>query len=127
MKQVYATWHGYEIQVNRLSHFPGRVLVSTIDGTKPFTKFFYGYGVDSDNSGVVFVDDLENIRVVDDTITLDVMNEAIARADMLLDELDDMLNVDPFGPGDCLPNVEEEYDPAKEWDMMTASMRRGEG
>ena len=54
-------------------------------------------------------------------------NEAIARADMLLDELHDMLNVDPFGPGDCLPDVEPEYNPALEWDMMTSQLRRGEG
>ena len=52
-------------------------------------------------------------------------NEAIARADALLDELHDMLNVDPFGPGDCQPDVEIEYDPAWEWFQMTESMRRG--
>ena len=127
MKQVYATWHGYEVQVNRLSHFPGRVLVSTTDGTKPFSKYYSGAGCGNDNGGCVFVDDLENVRVVDDAITLDDMNEAIARADMLLDELHDMLNVDPFGPGDCLPDVEVEYDPAKEWDMMTDQLRRAEG
>jgi len=53
-------------------------------------------------------------------------NEAIARADMLLDELHDMLNVDPFGPGDCLPDVEIEYDEYQEWQQMTTQMRRGE-
>ena len=57
---------------------------------------------------------------------VDVMNEAIARADALLDELHDMLNVDPFGPGDCLPDVEPEYDEYQEWQDMTSQLRRGD-
>ncbi len=103
MKQIFATWKGYEVQVDRLSHFPGRVNVTTVDGTKPFTKYFYGFGVGDDSSGIVFQDDLENIRVVDDT-----------------------LECDPFAPDDTQPEIEREYDPAEEWNYTTSYMRRGE-
>jgi len=102
MKQVYATWKGYEVQVHKLSHFPGRVLVSTTDDTHPFNKYYAGAGCSMEAQGLVFVDQLENIRVVDDA------------------------DADPFEPGDSQPEIEPEYDPAAEWDYMTTYMRRGE-
>ena len=46
--------------------------------------------------------------------------EAIARADRLIAELD------PFQADDTQPEVEEEYDPYQEWQEMTSQMRKGE-
>ena len=56
---------------------------------------------------------------------LKLANETIARADVLLDEIHNILNVDPFGPQDSQPDVEEEYDELVEWNQMTAELRRG--
>ncbi len=100
MKRILAEWHGYTVELNKLSAFPGRVNVTTTDGTKPFTRYFYGFGVGDDNTGLVFVDSLENIRVVEDV-------------------------QDPFEPCDP-PADEPEYDPALEWLQVTGQMRRGE-
>jgi hypothetical protein len=74
-------------------------LVNTTDGTKPFSKYYAGAGCSNDSDGCVFIDDLENCRVVEDSN-------------------------DPFEP--CDPPAEPEYDPAFEWDYMTSYMRRGE-
>jgi hypothetical protein len=49
----------------------------------------------------VFIDDLENCRVVDDSI-----------------------EQDPFEP--CDPPTEPEYDEYQEWQQMTSELRRGE-
>ena len=100
--RILAEWHGYTVHVYDLSTFPGRVLVRTVDGTKPFSKYYAGAGCGNDSDGCVFIDDLENCRVVEDT-------------------------QDPFGPDDCQPEIEPEYDPALEWQQMTAELRRGEG
>jgi len=54
------------------------------------------------------------------------MNKAIARADVILDELHDLLDVDQFAPDDCQPEIEPEYDEYQEWQQMTSAMRRGE-
>ena len=51
---------------------------------------------------------------------LKLANEAIARADALIDELHDMLNIDPFQPDDCQPEIEPEYDEYQEWQQMTS-------
>lgn len=59
--------------------------------------------------------------------TLDDMNKAIARADVILDELHGLLNVDQFAPDDCQPEIEPEYDEYQEWQQMTSELRRGEG
>ena len=124
MKHILAEWHGHTVEIDSLSAFPGRVLVTTVDGTQPFTKTYFGSGYANDNSGCIFLDSLTNIRVITEQT-----NEAIARADVLIDELRDMLNIeaDPFQPDDCQPEPEFEYDPADEWQHMTSELRRGEG
>jgi hypothetical protein len=33
---------------------------------------------------------------------------------------------DPFGPGDCQPEIEVEYDEYQEWKDMTSQLRRGD-
>ena len=104
MKQIFATWKGYEVEVNKLSSLPGRVLVQTVDGTRPFSKYYAGAGCGNDSDGCVFIDDLENIRVSDDSI-----------------------EQDPFQPDDCQPEIEPEYDEYLEWQQMTNELRRGEG
>lgn len=64
--------------------------------------------------------------------TLDDMNKAIARADVILDELHDLReqsdpDVEPFSPDDTQPEPEEpEYDEYIEWVQMTSELRRGE-
>ena len=103
MKQVYATWKGYEVQVHNLSHLPGRAIVTTADGSQPFSKYYAGAGCGMEAQGLVFVDQLENVRVVDDAV-----------------------EADPFEPCDP-PAMDPEYDPALEWDMMTDQLRRGDG
>jgi len=95
MKQITAKYHNSIVQVDSISHMPGRVNVHTIDGTRPFSRYFWGAGVSPDDGGTVFLDSLTDIRV-----------EWLPEAD-------------PSMP-------EPEYSPALEWDMMTASMRRGE-
>jgi hypothetical protein len=77
------------------------VNVTTTDGTKPFTKYFYGAGTDMDNTGTVFIDSLENMRVVEE-------------------------NNDPFDADDSQPEVELAYDEYQEWQDMTSQLRRGE-
>ena len=60
---------------------------------------------------------------------LKLANEAIARADPIIHELRDMLNIedDPFEPRlTANPRSKPEYDPADEWQQMTQPMRRGE-
>ena len=101
MKRILAEWKNHNVEVYALSPLPGRALVSTTDGTKPFTKYFYGAGCSDDSDGCVFIDDLENCRVVEDV-------------------------ADPFQPDDCQPEIELEYDEYQEWKQMTASLRRGE-
>lgn len=101
MKHILAEWHGYTVEVNGLSFLSGCVNVTTTDGTKPFTKYFYGAGTDMANTGTVFIDSLENMRVVEE-------------------------NSDPFDASDSQPEVEPAYDPALEWFLMTEELRRGE-
>ena len=101
MTQIIAEWHGHTVHVRDLSPLPGRVLVTTNDGTKPFSKYYAGAGCSDDSDGCVFIDSLENCRVVEDSN-------------------------DPFLPGDCQPEIEPEYDPYMEWQQMTSQMRRGE-
>lgn len=104
MKQIYAKWKGYEVQVHKLAAgLPGRVLVTTTDGTQPFSKYYAGAGVGMESQGLVFIDQLENIRVVDDTV-----------------------EPDPFEPDDTQPEIEPEYDPYQDDQMMYAYLRRGE-
>ena len=100
--RILAEWNGHTVHVNSLSPLPGRVLVQTVDGTKPYSKYYAGAGCSSDSDGCVFIDSLENIRVVEDS-------------------------QDPFQPDDCQPEPEWEYDPALEWQQMTSELRRGEG
>ena len=100
--RILAEWKGHTVHVRNLSPLPGRVLVQTVDGTKPFNKYYAGAGCSSDSDGCVFIDSLENIRVVEDS-------------------------QDPFQPDDCQPEPEPEYDPALEWQQMTSELRRGEG
>ena len=123
MTRILAEWKGHTVHVYNLSSLPGRVLVTTTDGTKPFSKYYAGAGCSNDSDGCVFLDSLENIRVITEQT-----NEAIARADALIDELRDMLNIedDPFQPDDCQPEIEKSYDPADEWQQMTSAWRRGE-
>jgi len=69
---------------------------------KPFSKYFYGAGTDMDNTGTVFIDSLENMRVSEDV-------------------------ADPFRPDDTQPEPEEpEYDEYQEWQDMTSQLRRGD-
>ena len=100
MKRILAEWHGHTVEVNGLSFLPGCANVTTTNGMKPFSKYFAGAGCDSDAQGTVFIDSLENMRVVEDVL-------------------------DPFDASDSQPEVEPEYDPADEWFQMTESMRRG--
>ena len=99
--RIIAEWHGHTVEINKLSQLPGRVLVQTVDGTKPFSKYYAGAGCSDDSDGCVFIDSLENIRVVEDSN-------------------------DPFQPDDTQPEIEPEYDEYQEWQQMTASLRRGE-
>ena len=101
MKRILAEWHGHTVEVNGLSFLPGCANVTTTNGMKPFSKYFAGAGCDSDAQGTVFIDSLENLRVVEE-------------------------NNDPFDADDSQPECEPEYDPADEWFQMTESMRRGE-
>ena len=102
-KRILAEWHGHTVEVNGLSFLPGCANVTTTDGTKPFTKYFYGAGTDMDNTGTVFIDSLENMRVSEDV-------------------------ADPFQPDDTQPEPEEpEYDPHLDEQQMFAYLRRGEG
>ena len=101
MTRIIAEWRNYTVHVYGLSPLPGRVLVQTVDGTQPFSRYYAGAGCSSDSDGCVFISDLENCRVVEDSD-------------------------DPFQPGDCQPEIEPEYDPALEWLQMTNQMRRGE-
>lgn len=103
MKNIYAEWKGHAVEIYALSALPGRVLVRAVDGTKPFNKYYFGAGVGSDSDGCVFIDDLENVRIVNDDV-----------------------EQDPFGPDDCQPEIEPEYDEYLEWQQMTAELRRGE-
>ena len=98
--KIIAEWKGHTVHVYNLSSLPGRVLVQTVDGTKPFSKYYAGAGCSNDSDGCVFIDDLENCRVVEDSNN-------------------------PFEP--CDPPTEPEYDEALEWHMMTDQLRRGEG
>ena len=100
--RILAEWKGDTVHVRDLSPLPGRVLVQTVDGTKPYSKYYAGAGCSNDANGCVFIDSLENIRVVEDS-------------------------QDPFQPDDCQPEPECEYDPALEWQQMTSELRRGEG
>ena len=100
--RILAEWHGHTVEINKLSPLPGRVLVSTTDGTKPFSRYYAGAGCSSDSDGCVFIDDLENCRVVEDS-------------------------QDPFHPDDCQPEIEPEYDEYQEWQQMTSELRRGDG
>jgi hypothetical protein len=100
--RILAEWKGHTVHVRDLAPLPGRVLVSTTDGTKPFSKYYAGAGCSSDSDGCVFIDDLENFRVVEDSN-------------------------DPFRPDDCQPEIEPEYDEYQEWQQMTDQLRRGEG
>ena len=101
MKQITAKYHNSIVQVDSISHMPGRVNVHTIDGTRPFSRYFWGAGAAPDDSGTVFVDSLTDIKV-----------------EWLPED-------DPFEPTDP-PMPEPEYDPALEWDYTTSYMRRGE-
>jgi hypothetical protein len=100
--RILAEWKGHTVHVRNLSPLPGRVFVQTVDGAKPFSKYYAGAGCSNDIDGCVFIDDLENCRVVEDV-------------------------TDPFHPDDCQPEIEPEYDPALEWQQMTSELRRGEG
>lgn len=99
-KRIYAEWKNHHVEVYALSALPGMVMVQTVDGTKPFSRYYAGAGCSNDSDGCVFIDNLENIRVVEDV-------------------------TDPFDP--CDPPTEPEYDPALEWRQMTSELRRGEG
>lgn len=101
MKRILAEWHGHTVEVNGLSFLPGCANVTTTNGMKPFSKYFAGAGCDSDAQGTVFIDSLENMRVVEE-------------------------NSDPFDASDSQPEVEPAYDPALEWFLMTEELRRGE-
>ena len=68
---------------------------------KPFSKYFAGAGCDSDAQGTVFIDSLENMRVVEDVL-------------------------DPFDASDSQPEVEPAYDEYQEWQDMTSQLRRGD-
>ena len=101
MKHILAEWHGHTVELNGLSFLSGCVNVTTTDGTKPFTKYFYGAGTDMDNTGTVFIDSLENMRVSEDV-------------------------ADPFQPDVTQPEPEEyEIDDAEDWRMETEALRRG--
>lgn len=103
MKHILAEWHGHTVELNGLSFLSGCVNVTTTDGMKPFSKYFAGAGCDSDAQGTVYLDSLENMRVVEDV-------------------------VDPFSPDDTQPEPDEpEYDEYAEWVQMTSELRRGEG
>jgi hypothetical protein len=99
--RILAEWKGHTVHVRDLASLPGRVLVETVDGEKPFSKYYAGAGCSNDSDGCVFIDDLENCRVVDDSI-----------------------EQDPFEP--CDPPTEPEYDEYQEWQQMTSELRRGE-
>jgi hypothetical protein len=101
MKRIIAEWHGHTVELNGLSFLPGCANVTTTNGMKPFTKYFYGAGTDMDNTGTVFIDSLENMRVVEDV-------------------------QDPFASDDCQPEVEPAYDEYQEWQDMTSQLRRGD-
>lgn len=103
IKKIYADWKGHTVHVYALSSLPGRVLVQTVDGTRPFSKYYAGAGCGNDSDGCVFIDDLKNIRTSDDSI-----------------------EQDPFQPDDCQPEKEPEYDPYLEWQQMTSQLRRGD-
>jgi hypothetical protein len=99
-KRNLAEWHGYTVEVNGLSFLPGCVNVTTTDGTKPFTKYFYGAGTDMDNTGTVFIDSLENMRVSEDV-------------------------ADPFEPDSTEPEIEYEIPAWLDEQMDYAELRRG--
>ncbi len=100
--RILAEWKGHTVHVRDLASLPGRVLVDTVDGTKPFSRYYAGAGCSNDSDGCVFIDDLENMRVVDYSI-----------------------EQDPFQPDDSRPEVETEYDPHWEWLQECESLRRG--
>lgn len=101
MKHILAEWHGHTVEVNGLSFLPGCANVTTTNGMKPFSKYFYGAGTDKDNAGTVFIDSLENMRVVEE-------------------------RSDPFDASDNQPEVEPAYDEYQEWQDMTSQLRRGD-
>jgi len=101
MKRIIAEWHGHTVEVNGLSFLSGCVNVTTTNGMKPFSKYFAGAGCDSDAQGTVFIDSLENMRVVEDV-------------------------QDPFASDDCQPEIEPEYGEYQEWQDMTSQLRRGD-
>jgi len=40
--RILAEWKGHTVHVRDLSPLPGRVLVTTTDGTSPFSKYYAG-------------------------------------------------------------------------------------
>jgi len=99
MKQITAKYHNSIVQVDSISHMPGRVNVHTIDGTRPFSRYFWGAGTSPDDSGTVFLDSLTDIKV-----------------EWLPED-------DPFEPSD--PPIEWQYDEGHEYLMECESLRRG--
>jgi hypothetical protein len=69
---------------------------------------------------------IAQINRVEERIGLLRTQDGIDRADILIDELRELVN-DPFEPQDSQPELEIEYDPWMEQKQMESELRRGEG